>query len=713
MYIICSVDCDESVFLAMLFGDTIKSERGVIMKLDDRSNRILETLLSNPSMNSKDIEKKYHITRRQLGYSMDKINDWLMEGNLPVIERTRQGYFMIDQTVFTNLNIEQDLTQDKNILPEEQRMYMIVMMILSNESLSLFHFTSELEVSKNTILSDLKQVQDFIAEYDLSIRYSRRSGYLMEGDEFHVRKLLMHVTTKILEMNNGAERICKLAVIDEMELNEISSRIDKVEKKLNLKFTDEMIATMPYILVLVIKRIKQGHMIKSFYIKYEELSDTKEYHATEEILYDMESIPMEERLYITLHLLTANVYWSAFLTEEAIPNLMQAIDDMLRLFEKRAVIFLQDRDQLLNKLLLHVKPAYYRIKYHLTEVNEVPHAVSDEFKELHHLVQQSTGPLEDLIGTKIPENETTFLTMLIGGWLTRQGDRIQEKVKALVVCPNGVSVSRLMLSELRELFPEFIFLDSLSIREFDHYQLDYDIVFSPVSLETSKKLFITSSFLEREEKARLRKQVMLELYDYIPSDFNMEQVMDIIKNHATIKDEQQLSKDLLRYIHRDDTASVISQEDSRALVTLSDLITPATITLKQAVTSWEEAIQVAAQPLIEGGQIEPAYVKAMTDHYDKDPYIVIGPNIAIPHAAPDEGVNEVSMSLLRLEEGVLFTEDYSIHLVIIIAAVDKQMHLKALMQLLKLAAAEEDRNELIDATSIEAIYTIIKKYAMA
>lgn len=683
------------------------------MKLDDRSNKILEALLSNPSMNSKDVEKKYDITRRQLGYSMNKINDWLMEGNLPVIERTRQGYFMIDQSVFTNLNIEQNMIQpDKDILAEEERVYRIVMMILSNTSLSLFHFTSELAVSKNTVLSDLKQVQDLISEYDLSIRYSRRSGYLMDGEEFYKRKLLTHVTSKLLDMNNGAEQICKLAGINETELNELSSRINKVETKLNLKFTDEMIATMPCTLVLVIKRIKQGHIINSFYIKYEELSDTKEYLATEEILYDMEDIPMEERLFITLHLLTANVYWSAFLTEEAIPNLMQAIDDMLRLFEKRAVIFLQDRDQLLNKLLLHIKPAYYRIKYHLTEANDAPHAVSDEFKELHHLVQQSTGPLEDLIGSKIPENESTFLTMLIGGWLTRQGDRIQEKVRALVVCPNGVSVSRLMLSELRELFPEFIFLDSLSVREFDNYQLDYDIVFSPVFLETNKELFIASSFLEREEKIRLRKQVMLELYDYIPSDIDIGQVIDIIKNHADIRNEQQLSKDLLRYIQRDDTASVTNHESPGSFITLSDFITPDKITLKKNAVSWEQAIQIAAQPLIDGGQIEPAYVEAMTNYYDKDPYIVIGPNIAIPHAAPEDGVNEVSMSLLRLEEGVNFTAGYSINLVIIIAAVDKQKHLKALMQLLKLAGSEKDRHALIQATSVEEIYTIIKRFAI-
>ncbi|OZU88356.1 transcription antiterminator BglG [Virgibacillus indicus] len=684
------------------------------MELDDRSKKILDDLLSNPSTSSKDLEKKYKLTRRQLGYSINKINDWLDESKLSPIERTRQGHFIIDQTVFTNLASEQPNASpaDMNILSEDQRVYMIVMMILSNEELSLFHFTSELEVSKNTVLSDLKRAQEFVSRLDLNIRYSRRLGYLIEGKEFNIRKLLTNVISKLLNMTNGADRICELANIQEHEITEINNRIDNVEKKLTIQFTDEKVAIMPYTLILVLERIKKGHIVDPFYIGYEELSDTKEYLATEEILYDIEDIPMEERMFITLYLLTANVYWSEFLTEETIPNLKQAIDDMLRLFEKRAIIFIQDREQLLNKLLLHIKPAYYRIKYHLTEVNDVELSVSKEFMELHHLVQQSTEPLEELIGEKIPESETTYLTMLIGGWLSKQGDSIQEKVKAIVVCPKGVSVSRLMFSELRELFPEFVFLDSLSVREFVNYKLDYDIIFSPVVLETKKKLFIASSFLEREEKIRLRKQVMLETHGYIPSDIDIEELINIVKNHADIKDEQRLRKNLYRYIHRDDTAQVKNQEKALPAAGLDELITPGNITLRQSVSSWDEAIRIAANPLVESGHIETRYVDAIISHYDKDPYIVIGPNIAIPHAAPDEGVNDVSMSLLRLENGVIFTEDYSINLIVIIAAVDKQKHLKALMQLMKLAGSDEDRNAIIHSDSREEIFKIINKYSV-
>src|SRR5690606_31211882 len=127
------------------------------------------------------------------------------------------------------------------------------------------------------------------------------------------------------------------------------------------------------------------------------------------------------------------------------------------------------------KLMQHLKPAYYRIKYQLTDTIVFQGSLSKEFKELHHLVKRSIGPLQKLVGSDIPDNEIAFITMLIGGWMNKHGESIDKKVKAIVVCPQGVSVSRLMYNELRELFPEFVFLDYLSVREYLKYPLEYDV----------------------------------------------------------------------------------------------------------------------------------------------------------------------------------------------------------------------------------------------
>ncbi|SDM65532.1 BglG family transcription antiterminator [Sediminibacillus halophilus] len=680
--------------------------------MDDRSDRILKEILNYPGTTSKQLEKKYNLSRRQLGYSLGKINSRLKENKLPVIERTRQGQFLIGQEVYFYFNRDSEAIEEAGapVLSEKQRVYLIALMLISREDLSLYHFTSEFYVSKNTILQDLKLVEELVGKFDLSVRYSRKRGYLLEGNEFQVRRLLTYTTNKTLEMVNGKTHFQSITGIGEAEIQALAERVGVVEKELDLKFTDEKLTTMPYILSLVIKRIDKGCLINSFYIKYEELSDTKQYQATEKILSDIGPIPMEERLFITLFLLSTNVYWSGFLTEETIPNLISALRHMLRLFEKRACITLQDKDQLLNKLLLHVKPAYYRIKYQLTEMTEHPYEQNKQLQELHHLVKQSTGPLEELIGLPIPESETSYLTLLIGGWMTRQGDDIRKKWKAIVVCPKGVSVSRMMYSELRHLFPDFIFLDTLSMREFQEYQLDYDIVFSSVPINTTRKLFIANPIMEQEEKERLKKQVMLELSGVFPSDIDIDDLLEVISDHADIRNEKQLATALYQYIHRDPNAAIKRSSSEQDGLTLADLLRPELITLKQTAGSWEEAVRIASGPLLESGTVTEGYVEAMLGH-EKDPYIVLAPNMAIPHAAPDQGVRKVGMSMLRLEKGVPFTEDYSIQIIVVIAAVDKKKHLKALIQLMELARSEEARSQIMNADTRSAVHAVIQQYA--
>lgn len=684
------------------------------MQLDDRSSELLREVVTNPGIRNKDLEKKYGLSRRQIGYSFEKINDWLESNNLPTIERTRQGAFVISSILLTLLQDEKEQDSTNKYIPSEpERAELIILLMLSrSEELSLFHFTSALEVSKNTILSDLKLAQTFVNRYELSINYSRQNGYWIAGKEFQKRKLLMDLIYKILEMYNGKSWIQRLTNVSDEEVQYLRGKMERIESELNLKFTDEKMESMPYILSLMLIRVKQDKIINDFNIHYDELSDTREYKAAEELLSDLEHIPMEERLFITLKLLTTNVSSSELLTEETIPELIQALDEMLTLFEKMACVVLLDKEQLLNRILLHVKPAYYRIKYKLTIYNPLQESVSNEFKELHHLVKKSTKPLSDLIGCEIPESESTYLTMLIGGWLTRQGESIQRKTKALIVCPNGVSVSRLLQSTLRELFPEFIFLDSLSVREFQQYNLDYDLVFSPVFLQTKKKLFIVKSFLEKEEKYRLRKQVMQDLHGYTPSDLNIEQILEIVEKHALIQNKQLLAKELQQYF-TSNHSSPVKQQSGLDKPNLSELITPATITLQPSVSSWEEAIRLAAQPLVINKSITPLYVETMIQQYDMtDPYIIIGPNLAIPHASPENGVNEVAMSLLRLEEGVEFAEGQMVNVVVVIAAIDKQRHLRALMQLMKLAGYKEDIEAIIAAQSSEIIYDIINKYSV-
>ncbi|PAD33918.1 BglG family transcription antiterminator [Terribacillus saccharophilus] len=682
------------------------------MNLNERNSAILDALLSNPSISSALIEKKFGLSKRQLGYSIQKINSWLKQLSLPLIERTSQGQFLIDEKVFTALNHVKETAEQNHssILTVRQRTHLLLCMLISKDYLTLDHFSIALHISRNTILRDLKNLQKQLEPFQLHIRYGRKLGYYIEGNEFQLRKALMSTLIEFLESDNILPELIDVLELKEDCLYSFRDRIEQVEKKLSIKFTDEKMKTMPLTLFLILQRIRKGARLTDPPISYKELAGTKEYQAAEELLFDQEGLPEAEKLFITLHLLSANVVTTEMKEEDAIPDLYPAVDSMLSLFEKVTCIRMQERKQLLHKLMQHIKPAYYRIKYNLTDTTPVPGVLNGEFRSLHQLVKRSLEPLELFIESEIPENEQIYITLLIGGWIRQQGESIGEKVKAIVVCPQGVSVSKLMFHELSGLFPEFIFLDSMSVREFITYDLEYDIVFSPVLLETSRKLFITKTVLDTHEKRLLRKQVLSYIHGFVSKEVRTSDIIQIISNHATVKNKEALEKELQAYLTQVDEHVVKTTSDETQQQQLCDFLINQHLKMAYQIGSWEDAVRSCAGSLLDKGNIEPRYIDAMIKSCEKDPYIVIGPGIAIPHASPEDGVVRTGMSLLKIKNGVQYL-GYRIHILVVIAAKDKKEHIHALMQLMKLSKSEADLKKLIDASGIPDMRRIIQQYS--
>jgi PTS system ascorbate-specific IIA component len=62
-------------------------------------------------------------------------------------------------------------------------------------------------------------------------------------------------------------------------------------------------------------------------------------------------------------------------------------------------------------------------------------------------------------------------------------------------------------------------------------------------------------------------------------------------------------------------------------------LTEELIRFEKGFSNWEEAIKVSSKGLLELGFIEESYVDSMIDSVKEfGPYIVIAPNIAMPHA---------------------------------------------------------------------------------
>lgn len=69
---------------------------------------------------------------------------------------------------------------------------------------------------------------------------------------------------------------------------------------------------------------------------------------------------------------------------------------------------------------------------------------------------------------------------------------------------------------------------------------------------------------------------------------------------------------------------------------------------------------------------------------------------------------------MRLKEGVSFSDqpEHTAQLIIVLAAIDNETHLKALSQLTNMLGDPENIQYLINAESAEQVLTLIKKYSI-
>ena len=106
--------------------------------MSNRDQEILRQLIKHRSLKEEELLAQFEISSRQLAYSVEVINEKLLEKNLPIIER-RNSYYYAKNEAADYLTIHQSV-QDI-VFSKEDRVYLILIMILTRiEELSLDHF---------------------------------------------------------------------------------------------------------------------------------------------------------------------------------------------------------------------------------------------------------------------------------------------------------------------------------------------------------------------------------------------------------------------------------------------------------------------------------------------------------------------------------------------------------------------------------------------
>ncbi|MCC9694524.1 PTS transporter subunit EIIA, partial [Streptococcus agalactiae] len=412
-------------------------------------------------------------------------------------------------------------------------------------------------------------------------------------------------------------------------------------------------------------------------------------------------LDQKEKDYITL-ILSGCFEGEGTKDDDFFEVLAKAIVDEM---ETVSLLNFSNKEELLQGLKRHIIPAYFRLKYGLTGDSGYTQNIKEHYSDLFLLVKKALRPLEEQVGL-IPDSEISYFVIHFGGYLRQSGDTQSMSYKALILCPNGVSSSLVIKEKLRGLFPQIHFHRVSKIEQLKLIDNQtYDMVFSTIFVETKKPNYLVSLMMTAEQVQQLKELVISDFPKACLDDFQLDQLIATIKKYAHVHCEEELKLALRTMVKQD-----IFRKDVRPL--LHQLITEETYQTSSEQMNWKEAIRLAAKPLLASGKITESYPEAMIEKVEEfGPFINLGKGIAIPHARPEDGVNSVGMSMLVLEQPIYLLDDpkQEIYLLLCIAAIDNETHLKALSHLTTILRDNNNVKALLASRRYQDIEMIIKQ----
>ncbi|EPF20546.1 MULTISPECIES: PTS ascorbate transporter subunit IIA [Cedecea] len=141
------------------------------------------------------------------------------------------------------------------------------------------------------------------------------------------------------------------------------------------------------------------------------------------------------------------------------------------------------------------------------------------------------------------------------------------------------------------------------------------------------------------------------------------------------------------------------------------------VRLQAEAATWQEAVRIGVDLLVEAGVVEPRYYQAILDGVAQfGPYFVIAPGLAMPHGRPEEGVKRTGFALVTLKTPLMFNHEDNdpVDILITMAAVDANAHQEVgIMQIVNLFEDEENFDRLRACRSEQEVLDLIDRAAAA
>ncbi|REK54014.1 MAG: PTS sugar transporter [Geobacillus sp.] len=551
------------------------------MYISARERKILDILLSNDEGTTVgELAQQLDVSNRTIHRDLKGLEQILNDYHLRLVKKAGVGIRVIGEAEKKKeLALHLFHLSHKEYTPEERQVIILIALLEATEPVKLLSLANDLNVTVATISHDLDKIDQMIEKYELSLIRRRGYGVEITGSESAKRRMMSELLFRHVDeheflslmkesiqkkssdtLNTVTEKL--LGLVDKKKLAIIEQQIEQIKEELPFTFADSSYIALVVHLALAIERISQGESINFEQRYLETIQPTKEYKTAEKIARSLErafriTIPKEEIGYITMHLMGAKLRdRQGYMLEEASFEVGIKAQELIRFVSAELHVDITNDYTLYEDLVIHLKPALYRIQHNMGIANPLLGKIMQDYPELFAVLEK--GAKQVFPDVSVPQEEIGYLVLHFAAALLRK----KKGLRALVICSSGIGTAKILATRLKKEIPDIAHMEQISVFELRNKDATrYDLIVSTVPIDgLAQPYFVVSPMLQEEEVMSIKQ--FLKNRNAVSSkedvDGTSEKSYDVIKKMASI---QKASETIFRILD----GFMLQQVNSRSM----------------------------------------------------------------------------------------------------------------------------------------------------
>jgi transcriptional antiterminator/mannitol/fructose-specific phosphotransferase system IIA component len=608
--------------------------------LNQRTIFILSKLIENEYVSTETFMELLNISKRTLYYDISKLNEVLESKNISHISNSRQiGFYIKDDDKYKISH--SNLLKEKNmeyLLSNLERSILICWNLLKSQNpITINEFENKLNVSKNTIFSDVQSSKEILNFYGLQLDSTK--GYKLVGNDVNRKKLFSFI------FNNYSNLIGKINATNE------------IKQLFSSTFNSEYVADF---------------YVNYFHYCHIESSVEPEDFITKTISNELnKNIHEDESPFIYAYINSDIDLINRFKIEhKPLYNKYQIQTfEMINNFERIACIHIKDKYSLQDKIMTHMIPLITRANLGIYSKNEMKEDIINKYINIYNFSKQAIDEIDNIYdGFIFTDDMISYLVLYFGVLLyDKKADKNIPKI--VIACDKGYVTSQLLKIQIEDIFSKINIVNVCKVNSINSITNDYDYIVTTSNMLKGDNVIKVNSILTDSDKTNLLFKISNIELRIDSKEHIINKIMMKIEENNKVDDYKKLKKEISTIIND------LKKETLKFNPTLKDMLNETNVNLVKETYSWEDAIKFCSQSLLANKSIEYEYVDSMIENVKKlGSYVIVGEELAICHGSIEEGVNSLDLSFNVFEEPITFDDGKKCKIMIVLSATDKVSH---------------------------------------